>query len=107
MRRFRALDNEGWSIDTPPSSSCPVTVYGPDRVPAAADNRFSRLIPTQNIAVVSEFQLESGVVLRDVSVGFRTWGKLNDKFRCPVSLSLFVESHVLTLSFGIGGTMSW
>ncbi|GAA6012573.1 hypothetical protein JCM11491_005438 [Sporobolomyces phaffii] len=56
-----------------------VTVFGPDSVPPAANNRFSRLIPSQNIAVVSEITLESNVVLKDVSVGFRTWGKLNDK----------------------------
>ncbi|GAA5840766.1 hypothetical protein JCM5353_005338 [Sporobolomyces roseus] len=55
----------------------PVTIYGPDNVPPAANNRFSRLIPSQSIAVVSEFTLESGVTLNNVSVGFRTWGKLN------------------------------
>ncbi|GAA5852535.1 hypothetical protein JCM5353_004114 [Sporobolomyces roseus] len=54
-----------------------VTIYGPDNVPPAANNRFSRLIPSQSIAVVSKFTLESGVTLNNVSVGFRTWGKLN------------------------------
>ncbi|POY75359.1 A/B superfamily hydrolase [Rhodotorula taiwanensis] len=55
-----------------------VTIYPPGAAPPVADNRFSRLIPSQSLAVVSEFTLESGVTLQDVSVGFRTWGKLND-----------------------------
>lgn len=55
-----------------------MTIYPPGAAPPVADNRFSRLIPSQSLAVVSEFTLESGVTLQDVSVGFRTWGKLND-----------------------------
>lgn len=55
-----------------------MTVYPPGAVPAIADNRFSRLIPSQSLAVVSEFTLESGVTLKNVSVGFRTWGRLNE-----------------------------
>lgn len=51
-----------------------VTIHPPGSVPRLADNRFSRLIPSQSVAVVSDFTLESGVTLTDVSVGFRTWG---------------------------------
>ncbi|GAA5914440.1 hypothetical protein JCM5296_002139 [Sporobolomyces johnsonii] len=68
-----------------------VTVYPPGSPPPAANNRFSRLIPSQNIAVVSEFTLESGVKLSNVSVGFRTWGKLNDK-----KDNVMVICHALT-----------
>ncbi|GAA5855074.1 hypothetical protein JCM8547_002370 [Rhodosporidiobolus lusitaniae] len=54
-----------------------VTVFPPSSPPPLANNRYSRLIPSQSIAVVSEFTLESGIILHNVSVGFRTWGKLN------------------------------
>lgn len=54
-----------------------VTIFPPGSPPAK--NRFSNLIPSQSIAVVSEYKLESGIVLNDVSVGFRTWGKLNER----------------------------
>lgn len=39
---------------------------------------FSHLIPNQTIAVVSELQLVSGIVLKDVPVAYQTWGKLNE-----------------------------
>lgn len=54
-----------------------VTIHLPGDPPASASNRFAALIPSQSFAIVSHFTLESGVVLRDVPVGFRTWGKLN------------------------------
>ncbi|KAI5475068.1 homoserine o-acetyltransferase [Pseudohyphozyma bogoriensis] len=56
-----------------------ITVFGPGSPPPAADNRFAALIPSQSIAVVSEFTLESGVVMKNVPVAFRTWGKLNEQ----------------------------
>jgi hypothetical protein len=56
-----------------------VTIHPPGSPPPLAKNRFSNLIPSQSIAVVSEYKLESGVVLNNVSVGFRTWGKLNER----------------------------
>ncbi|GAA5883796.1 hypothetical protein JCM3774_003660 [Rhodotorula dairenensis] len=68
-----------------------VTIYPPGAVPRLADNRFSRLIPSQSIAVVSEFTLESGVTLKDVSVGFRTWGRLNQ-----TKDNVMVICHALT-----------
>ncbi|CAO3571315.1 unnamed protein product [Mortierella alpina] len=42
------------------------------------ENPFSRLVPSQIIAIVPEFTLDSGHVLRQVPVAYRTWGKLND-----------------------------
>ncbi|GAA5991296.1 hypothetical protein JCM10908_003243 [Rhodotorula pacifica] len=68
-----------------------VTIYPPGAIPRIADNRFSRLIPSQSIAVVSGFTLESGVTLKDVSVGFRTWGKLNQ-----AKDNVMVICHALT-----------
>ena len=56
-----------------------VTVHPPGAPPPSASNRFAGLIPSQSIAVVSEFTLESGVVLHDVPVAFSAWGKLNDQ----------------------------
>ncbi|SCZ90657.1 BZ3500_MvSof-1268-A1-R1_Chr1-3g02130 [Microbotryum saponariae] len=54
-----------------------IRIFPPGAPPAAASNRFAALIPSQSIAVVSSFTLESGVTLEQVPVGFRTWGKLN------------------------------
>ncbi|ORY32880.1 putative homoserine O-acetyltransferase [Naematelia encephala] len=42
-----------------------------------ASNPFSALI-NQSIAILPTFTLESGVQLREVPVGYKTWGKLND-----------------------------
>ncbi|KAK4049603.1 homoserine O- acetyltransferase [Microbotryomycetes sp. JL221] len=62
-----------------------VRVFGPDETPAVAKNRFTGLIPSQSIAIVDEFTLESGVKLHQVPVGFRTWGRLNaSKDNCMV-----------------------
>ncbi|KAF9183899.1 homoserine O- acetyltransferase [Haplosporangium sp. Z 767] len=41
------------------------------------ENPFSRLAPDQTIAIVPEFTLESGFVIRDVPVAYKTWGILN------------------------------
>jgi homoserine O-acetyltransferase len=57
-----------------------VVVHPPSAPPQGASNRFARLIPAQSIATVSEFTLESGVTLNNITVGFRTWGKLNQRF---------------------------
>ncbi|KAG8937244.1 homoserine O- acetyltransferase [Tulasnella sp. 418] len=40
--------------------------------------RFEALIDSQKIYQVPTFKLESGVVLYDVPVAYKTWGKLND-----------------------------
>ncbi|GAA5827194.1 hypothetical protein JCM11251_001163 [Rhodosporidiobolus azoricus] len=68
-----------------------ITVYPPGSPPSTANNRFSRLIPAQSIAVVPEFTLESGITLHNLTVGFRTWGKLNDS-----KDNVMVICHALT-----------
>ena len=40
-------------------------------------NRFANLVNVQAIVIVPEFKLESGVLLRQVPVAYKTWGKLN------------------------------
>lgn len=41
-------------------------------------NRFTELVPSQEIALVDAFTLESGIALENVQVAFKTWGTLND-----------------------------
>ncbi|GAA5982268.1 hypothetical protein JCM11641_006244 [Rhodosporidiobolus odoratus] len=68
-----------------------VTIYPPGSPPPLANNRFSRLIPSQSIATISSFTLESGVALENVTVGFRTWGKFNQS-----KDNVMVICHALT-----------
>ncbi|KAG9324991.1 hypothetical protein KVV02_000500 [Mortierella alpina] len=49
-----------------------------ERCTVQPENPFSRLVPSQTIAIVPEFTLDSGHVLHQVPVAYRTWGKLND-----------------------------
>lgn len=42
-------------------------------------NNLIHLIPDQNITVIPSFTLETGVVLNDVPIAWKSWGKLNDK----------------------------
>ncbi|KAG0333388.1 homoserine O- acetyltransferase [Podila humilis] len=41
------------------------------------ENPFSKLVPSQTIAIVPEFTLDSGHVLYSVPVAYRSWGTLN------------------------------
>lgn len=45
---------------------------------ASAPPKYQSLIPAQNIHTLATFTLESGVVLEDVPIAYKTWGKLND-----------------------------
>ncbi|GAA5837095.1 hypothetical protein JCM9279_005584 [Rhodotorula babjevae] len=69
-----------------------VRISSPGQVPpTTANNRYARLIPSQSIATVDSFTLESGVTLENVPVGFRTWGKLNES-----KDNVMVICHALT-----------
>ena len=48
-----------------------------ERLSSQPENRFSSLIPNQQIAVVPVFVLESGVTLYNVPVAYTTRGKLS------------------------------
>lgn len=47
--------------------------------PALAKNRLVKLIPDQNITIIPEFTLESGVRLTDIPVAWKSFGKLNER----------------------------
>jgi len=42
-------------------------------------NKLVKLIPDQNITIIPEYTLESGVTLTNIPIAWKTWGKLNDK----------------------------
>jgi len=48
-----------------------------ERISSQPENPFSKLIPDQNIALIPSFTLESGVVLRNVPVAYKTFGTLS------------------------------
>jgi homoserine O-acetyltransferase/O-succinyltransferase len=54
-------------------------VYDTDaeHIDSQPENPFANLVNGQSIVIVPEFELESGVVLTQVPVAYKTWGKLN------------------------------
>ncbi|GKT49501.1 homoserine O-acetyltransferase [Colletotrichum spaethianum] len=54
-------------------------------------NFYARLIRNQRFAAIQRFQLESGELLADCPVAYRTWGKLNDS-----GDNVLVVCHALT-----------
>lgn len=47
--------------------------------PVLAKNKLVKLIADQNITIVPEFTLESGVRLTNVPVAWKSFGKLNER----------------------------
>lgn len=49
-----------------------------EHIASEPENPFSKLVNKQRIAIVPEFELESGYLLTRVPVAYKTWGKLNE-----------------------------
>ncbi|OLL22430.1 Homoserine O-acetyltransferase [Neolecta irregularis DAH-3] len=47
-------------------------------MPSQLGTPFSKLVLSQNVAIISEFKLESGQILQQCPVAYKTWGKLNE-----------------------------
>ncbi|KAF2477550.1 homoserine o-acetyltransferas-like protein [Lindgomyces ingoldianus] len=61
------------------------------------ENPFSNLIPGQTIAIIPQIELESGVILRNVPVAYKTFGMLS-----PKRDNAMVICHALTGSADVG-----
>ena len=68
-----------------------------ERVTEQPENPFSNLIPDQTIAIIPQFTLESGVVLRNAPVAYKTYGRLS-----PARDNAMVVCHALTGSADVG-----
>ncbi|KAF6835566.1 homoserine O-acetyltransferase [Colletotrichum plurivorum] len=55
------------------------------------DNYYARLIRNQNFAIIPRFQLDSGDVLTQCPVAYKSWGRLNDQ-----GDNVLVICHALT-----------
>jgi homoserine O-acetyltransferase len=54
-----------------------VTEYLEERTQRQPENPFAALIPEQQFAIIPEFTLESGIVLKNVPIAYTTRGTLN------------------------------
>ncbi|KAF2674943.1 homoserine O-acetyltransferase [Microthyrium microscopicum] len=62
-----------------------------ERVYTQPENQYANLVPSQTIAIVPSFALESGVTLENVPVAYKTFGKLS-----PNGDNCMVICHALT-----------
>jgi homoserine O-acetyltransferase/O-succinyltransferase len=68
-----------------------LTAFVPETVISQPENPFSNLIPSQSIAILPSFTLESGNTLHNVPVAYQTRGKLS-----PARDNVMVICHALT-----------
>lgn len=66
-------------------------MYPTERVTSQPENPFFKLISDQTIAIIPAFTLESGVVIHNVPVAYKTWGKLNE-----TRSNVMIICHALT-----------
>ncbi|KAK9246282.1 Alpha/Beta hydrolase protein [Lipomyces tetrasporus] len=62
-----------------------------ERILAEPENPFVGVVSGQQIAVVPEYSLESGVVIRNFPVAYKTWGTLNEEKN-----NVMIICHALT-----------
>lgn len=68
-----------------------------ERVTTQPENPFVGLLPEQHIAIIPSFTLESGVVLRNAPVAYKTYGTLSS-----AGDNAMVICHALTGSADVG-----
>lgn len=75
----------------------PVAEYLQERTQSQPENPFVKLVPEQQIAIIPEFTLESGMKLTNVPVAYTTRGKLSAN-----GDNAMVICHALTGSADVG-----
>jgi homoserine O-acetyltransferase len=73
------------------------TEYVQERTRQQPENPFAALVPGQDIATIPSFTLESGTILRNAPVAYKTWGRLS-----PNGDNVMVICHALTGSSDVG-----
>ncbi|KAK9238317.1 Alpha/Beta hydrolase protein [Lipomyces kononenkoae] len=68
-----------------------------DRILGEPENPFESLVNGQQIAVIPEYTLESGIKIRNFPVAYKAWGTLNDEKN-----NVMVICHALTGSSDVG-----
>ncbi|KAK9433088.1 Alpha/Beta hydrolase protein [Lipomyces doorenjongii] len=64
-----------------------------ERILFEPENPFVSIVSSQQIAVIPEYTLESGITIRNFPVAYKTWGTLNDEKN-----NVMIICHALSLS---------